>query len=60
MSLICISVMLVLVVRVIIDGDIESNLCATYAIEKSYHQGGQWFGNTAGVQCACNSLYAFC
>ena len=64
MSLICISVMLALVVRLIIDGDIESNPGPTYVIEKvihgSYHQGNKRFGNTAGVQCACNSLYALC
>ena len=64
MSLICISVVLALVLRLIIDGDIESNPGPTYVIEKaiydSYHQGDQRFGNTAGVQCACNSLYALC
>ena len=64
MSLICISVMLALVLRLIIDGDIESNPGPTYVIEKaihgSYHQGDQRFGNTAGVQCACNSLYTLC
>ena len=64
MPLICISVMLALVVRLIIDGDIESNPGPTYVIEKvihgSYHQGNKRFGNTAGVQCACNSLYALC
>ena len=56
--------MLALVVRLIIDGDIESNPGPTYVIEKaihgSYHQGDQRFGNTAGVQCACNSLYTLC
>ena len=64
MSLICISVMLALVVRLIIDGDIESNPGPTYVIEKviygSYHQGDQRFSNTVGVQCACNSLYTLC
>ena len=64
MSLICISVMLALVLRLIIEGDIESNPGPTYVTEKaihgSYHQGDQRFGNTAGVQCACNSLYALC
>ena len=56
--------MLALVVRLIIDGDIESNPGPTYvtenAIHGSYHQGDQRFGNTAGVQCACNFLYALC
>ena len=64
MSLIYISVMLAQVVRPIVDGDIESNPGPTYVIEKavhgSYHQGDQPFGNTEGVQCACNSLYALC
>ena len=56
--------MLAPVVRLIIDGDIESNPDPTCFIEKaihgSYHQGDQRFGNTAGVQCACNSPYALC
>ena len=56
--------MLALVVRLIIDGDIESNPGPTCVIEKaiddSYHQGDQRFGNTAGDYCACNSLYALC
>ena len=64
MSVICISVMLALVVRLIIDRDIESNPGPTYVTEKtihgSYHQGDQWLGNTAGVHCACSSLYALC
>ena len=64
MLLICIIVMLALVVRLIIDLDIESNPGPTYVIETaihgSYHQGDQRFGNTAGVQYACNSLYALC
>ena len=64
MSLISISVMLAQVVRPIVDGDIESNPGPTCAIEKavhgSYHRGDQPFGNTEGVQCACNSLYALC
>ena len=64
-SLICIiSVMLALVVRLIIDGDIESNPGPTYVTEKaihgSYQHGDQRFGNTMGTQCVCNSLYALC
>ena len=66
MALLCISVLLALGLRsfntVIIDGDVESNPGPTYVIEKaicgSYHQGDRRFGDTAGVQCACNSLYA--
>ena len=37
---------------------------STYAIEGhilgSFHQGDSRFGATAGVQCACNSLFAIC
>ena len=44
--------------------DVESNLAPTYSIEKviqgSFHQGNPRFGRTAGVQCACNSLFALC
>ena len=46
------------------DGDIESNPGPTFEILKvvqgSFHQGHPKFGHTAGVQCACNSLYALC
>ena len=45
-------------------GDVESNPGPTYAIEKvilgSFHQGDTRFGTTAGVQCACNLLFALC
>ena len=46
-------------------GDIETNPGPTYALEKvvhgSFHQGNrQLFGETAGIQCACNALYALC
>ena len=44
--------------------DVESNPGATYSTEKviqgSFHQGNPRFGRTAGVQCACNSLFALC
>ena len=44
--------------------DVESNPGPTYSIEKviqeSFHQGNPRFGRTAGVQCACNSLFALC
>ena len=47
---------------IIIDGDVESNPGTFYVIEKaisgSYHPGDRPFGDTAGVQCACSSLYA--
>ena len=39
----------------------ESNPGPTYSIEKviqgSFHQGNPKFGRTAGVQCACSSLF---
>lgn len=64
LSLIYISVMLALAVRLIIDENMKSNLCSTYDIEKaihgSYHKGDHRFGNTAGIQCAFNSPDAFC
>ena len=46
-------------------GDIETNHGPTYNLEKivhgSFHQGNsQLFGETAGIQCACNALYALC
>ena len=47
-----------------LSGDVESNPGPTYSIEKviqgSFHQGNPIFGRTAGVQCACNSLFALC
>ena len=47
------------------NGDIETNLGPTYSILKSltgrYHQGDiAMFGETAGLQCLCNSIYAIC
>ena len=46
------------------DGDIKSNPRPTFEILKlvqgPFHQGHSKFGHTAGVQCACNSLYALC
>ena len=54
--------MLALVLRFTIDGNIESNPGLTYVIEKaiygSYHRGDQRLGNTAGVHYGCNFLYA--
>ena len=46
-------------------GDIKTNPCPTYNLEKivhgSFHQGNsQLFGETADIQCACNALYAVC
>ena len=47
-----------------VSGDVESNPGPTYAVEKkailgSFHQGDR-FGDTADIQCACNSSYALC
>ena len=47
------------------DGDIDTKPGPTYNIERvvqgSFHQGNrELFGETAGIQCACNSLYALC
>ena len=44
-----------------VDGDIESNPGpSTYDLQKSvqgsFHQGHPKFGETSGIQCACNSL----
>ena len=46
-------------------GDIKTNPCPTYNLEKIvhgfFHQGNsQLFGETACIQCACNALYALC
>ena len=46
------------------DGDIESNPGPSFrtrkVIQGSFHQGHLKFGHTAGMQCACNSLFALC
>ena len=68
MSLLYICVLLGLVFRsfniFIIDVDVESNTGPTSVIEKairgSCHLGDRQFGDTGGVQCACNSLYILC
>ena len=50
--------------KLLTDGDVESNPGPTFKILKviqgSFHQGHPKFGHTAGIQCACNSLYALC
>ena len=50
--------------KLLTDGDVESNPGPTFKILKviqgSFHQGHHKFGHTAGIQCACNSLYALC
>ena len=47
------------------DGDIKINPRPTCNVERvvqgSFHQGNrELFGETAGIQCACNTLYALC
>ena len=60
-----------LLIRAVISGmqlkgvHIEKNPIPTYNLEKIVHgffrQGtSQLFGETAGIQCACNALYALC
>ena len=48
----------------LIDGDVESNPGTAYNIQKSvlgsFHQAHTKFGNSAGIQCSCNALYAIC
>ena len=49
----------------LVDGDIESNPGPnTYIIQRSvqgsFHQPHPKFGETSGIQCACNSLFAIC
>ena len=52
--------------KILQDGDIENNPGPTYNIERveqgSFHQGNrkELFGESADIQCACNSLYALC
>ena len=48
----------------LIAGDIESNPGPMHTIQKfvlgSFHQAHVKFGDTAGIQCSCNALYAIC
>ena len=50
--------------KLLADGDIESNPGPSSnflkVVQGSFHQGDPKFGDTAGVQCACNSLFAIC
>ena len=42
-------------------GDIEKNLNLEKIVHGSFYQGNsQLFSVTAGIQCACNALYALC
>ena len=55
---------LIIMMKLMIAGDVESNPGPTYNIVKSvkasFHQGNPMFGLTAGIQCACNALFAIC
>ena len=48
--------------RILNDGDVESNHGPTYKILKvvqgSFHKADIQFAETAGRQCACNTLYS--
>ena len=46
--------------KLLLDGDIESNPGPDFdkVVTGSFHQGDMKFGQTAGIQCACNSLFA--
>ena len=51
--------------RLLEDGDIESNpgprsFKIAKFVQGSFHQGHVKFGQTAGIQCACNALFALC
>ena len=51
--------------KLLVDGDVESNPGPTTfnplkVVQGSFHQGNPKFGNTAGIQCTCNSLFAIC
>ena len=46
--------------KLLLDGDIESNPGVDFdkIVKGSVHLGDMKFGQTAGIQCACNSLFA--
>ena len=53
--------------NLLVDGDVESNPGpgpTTYnllkVVQGSFHQGNPKFGQTVGIQCACNSLFSLC
>ena len=52
------------ILKLLSDGDIESNPGPSYEIVKvvqgSFNQGHPQFGVTSGMQCACNSLFSIC
>ena len=66
-TLISIDMAFLKVSLLLIDGDIESNPGPSPIVNKiqkavlgTFHQGHSKFGNTAGIQCLCNALYAVC
>ena len=65
MMLLCnLNMSFLIIMKLIVDGEVESNPGPTYNIAKivkaSFHQGSPMFDATAGIQCACNALYAIC
>ena len=65
MTLICnVNISFLIVMKLPIDGDVESNPGPTYDVTKivkaSFHQGDPMFGVSAGTQCTCNSLFSIC
>ena len=65
MTLICnVNIGFLIVMKLLIDGDVESNPGPTYDVTKivkaSFHQGDPMFGVSAGMQCTCNSLFSIC
>ena len=52
------------VMKLIIDGDVESNPGLTYIVKKSvkanFYQGDPMFGISAGMQCSCNTSLSIC
>ena len=59
-----ISFLMIMRQLLLIDGDVESNPGPTYNIVKlikaSFRQCNPMFGETDGIQCACNALFAIC
>ena len=64
MTLICnVNISFLIVMKLLIDGDVESNPGPTYnvtKIVKASFQGDPMFGVSAGMQCTCNSLFSIC
>ena len=65
MILICnFNISFLIVMKLLVDGDVESNPGPTYNITKlvkaSFHQGNLMFGVSAGMQCTCNALWSIC